>query len=211
MNFIYILNTDFLINEENRSEYLKELSPLRREKYESKKLPADKALSLGAAILIKKGLALYGIEEKKAEYIENSPAPRLKSRDDIFFSVSHSSPYALCAFSESETGADIERIKDYNPKTAERFFTEKENLYIESMKTREDKNKAFFSLWTLKESAAKLYGTPLTDALRKYEFIPTESFFIKNNVYYSLFEYDGFMIAAASRKEYFKSVSCVER
>ncbi len=200
MNRIYISDSDYLISEESRIPYLEEISETRLLKYNKLKRDKDKALSLCAALLLKEGLSAYGIEEKNADYDEEYPYPVIKGRDDICISLSHSFPYAVCVFSDKKTGVDIERIKDYNPKICENFFTPKEVSYINLKK---DKNKAFFTLWTLKESAAKLYGTPLTEALKKYEFLPESNFFIKNNIYYSLFEYKGFMIAAASGSGYF--------
>ncbi len=200
MNRIYISDSNYLLSEESRIVYLKEISKARLLKYNKLKREKDRALSLSSTLLLKEGLSRYGIEEKNADYDESYPYPVIRGRDDLFISLSHCFPYSLCAISSEKTGADIERIKNFNPRIADKFFTSKEISYINSAK---DKNKAFFTLWTLKESAAKLYGTPLTQALKKYEFLPDGDFFIKNNIYYSLFEYNGFMIAAASESGYF--------
>lgn len=200
MNRILIYNAVSLASSEIRKNYVNSISYKRLEKINRLKKDEDKALSLSAALLLKEGLSRYGIEERNADYDEKYPYPVIKGREDICISLSHSFPYAVCTFSDKKTGVDIEKIKNFNPKICDKFFTFKEISYINSKK---DKNKAFFTLWTLKESAAKLYGTPLAESLKKYEFLPESDFFIKNNIHYSLFEYNGFMIAAASESGYF--------
>ena len=185
MNRIYISDSSFLTDENVRKKYLFKISKSRLERYKSYTTQKAKALTLGASLILN--------FKKEGE----------------FYSISHSFPYALLAFSQKKVGADIEKIKDYNSDIPKRFFSKNEVLYIENQKTYEEKKKAFFSLWTLKESTAKLYGTPLIDALKKYEIIPDGNFFIKNNVFYSLHYTDGFIIAVASQSGYFEKLDSV--
>ncbi len=176
MNRICILNSEFLLEEETHKKYIKEISPKRLERYNQIKSLKQKALSLGASLIL-----------------------NLKKEEE-FFSISHSFPYAAVSFSDKKTGIDIERIKSFNENIPARFFSLKEREYINNSS---DKNKAFFTLWTLKESAAKFYGTPILKALKIYEFIPEGNFFMKDNIYCSVFYKDGFVISALSENQYF--------
>ncbi len=100
----------------------------------------------------------YRYGEDGKPYLEN---------ENVFFSISHSGDYVLCCLSDREIGCDIEKIRDYNPKIAKRFFTEKETLLLED-KVTEDYN--FSVLWTLKESILKKEGTGIGGGLDTYCF-----------------------------------------
>ncbi len=116
----------------------------------------------------------YGISRFSYHYSENGK-PYLEN-SDVFFSISHSGSYVLCCVSDNEIGCDIERIKDYNPKIAKRFFTEKE---AELLERSENKEITFVSLWTLKESILKKEGTGISGGLDTYcfaDYIDKENF-----------------------------------
>jgi phosphopantetheinyl transferase len=67
--------------------------------------------------------------------------------ENLFFSLSHSKNYVLCAISNSEIGADIEEPRPFSPALEKRLCSGKELLDF-----------SFLELWVLKESAIKLQG-----------------------------------------------------
>lgn len=82
----------------------------------------------------------------------------------VHFSISHSDDIAVCAVSDKEIGIDIEKIRDVNPRSAERFASEKEQEYIRKCE------KGFFEIWTLKEAYFKCIGTGLGADIKNVTF-----------------------------------------
>ncbi len=107
----------------------------------------------------------YGIKNFSYSYGENGK-PYLEN-ENIFFSISHSGKMVVCCVSDREIGCDIEKIKDFNPKIPERFFTGKET---EVIKNHDCKARVFTRLWTLKESILKKSGMGITGGLDTYCF-----------------------------------------
>lgn len=76
----------------------------------------------------------------------------------LYFSLSHSGKYVLCAVSEQEIGADIQEIRSEGwEKTAQRYFAKEEIVALGSCE-KEEAEKLFFRLWTRKEARGKLTG-----------------------------------------------------
>ena len=79
------------------------------------------------------------------------------------FNLSHSGPYALCALSDGEVGADIEVVRPRRPTLPQKVLSEAEFAWFRDRGSRwED----FYTLWTLKEARVKHSGTGLTLPLR---------------------------------------------
>lgn len=106
----------------------------------------------------------YRYGEKGKPYLEKLP---------LYFSVSHSGEYVLCAVSEKEIGADIqykgfgkeEKQEERMEKISRRFFAESEYKALESCQTDTEKRNLFFDLWTKKEALGKLTGEGVAGVL----------------------------------------------
>lgn len=83
---------------------------------------------------------------------------------DIFFNISHSGDIIACAVSDKEIGIDIEKIRPFNLKTAEKFAVADEIEHIKSMEN------GFFEIWTLKEAYFKCIGTGLGADIKNVSF-----------------------------------------
>ena len=83
---------------------------------------------------------------------------------DVNFSISHSGDYVICAVSEKEIGADIEKIREIRPDVSERFASDSEAEYISSHK------KGLFEVWTLKEAYFKCIGTGINKDIKNVSF-----------------------------------------
>ncbi len=131
----------------------------------------------------------YFYGEKGKPYLEN---------ESIFFSISHSGEYVLCCLSEKEVGCDIERIKDFNPKIAERFFTEKEKSLLD-----EGGKELFTRFWTLKESELKKDGTGIGGGLKNYCFadFAGKGEFSAYGCNFFTFSSDGYLISVCTQEE----------
>ncbi len=91
------------------------------------------------------------LKDIHVKYKENGK-PYISGRDDIFISISHSDNFIVCAVSDSPVGIDTEKIRQYNPKLANKYFTEEDIAYISNS------DKAFTEIWTKKEAALKISG-----------------------------------------------------
>lgn len=81
--------------------------------------------------------------------------------------------------SDCEVGCDIERVVPAPFEIAEHYFCPAELEYIKSAK---EKDKAFFTLWTLKESYMKMTGQGMSLSLDSFEIIQTTNGFTLGNL-----------------------------
>lgn len=87
--------------------------------------------------------------------------------DYVYFSLSHSGEFVICAISDQEIGVDIQQIKQVNyDKIISRFFTPLEYEYYNQIDSQEEKASYFFKLWTRKEAYAKCTGRGLAGILK---------------------------------------------
>ena len=93
--------------------------------------------------------------------------PFVVGKSRIQFNISHAGHYIACVIADEPVGIDIELIKQFDMKIAERFFTPDETAYImdEQQATR------FYEVWTKKESRIKWEGQGL------YKRLPSFSIF----------------------------------
>lgn len=175
MTEIYIMNTRRLNEPEVFSREIENISCFRRERTMSLKRESDRILSLGAGILIRRGLYKLGLNEKETRYSLNKYGkPYFKDYPKIQFNVSHCRDMAICAFSEFNIGCDIELVRDTGLSAAEKFFSASEKEYIYGFKSKNERTRAFFRIWTLKESFAKAVGKGLSMPFREFSINPSE-------------------------------------
>ncbi len=87
--------------------------------------------------------------------------PVFQGHPEVYFNISHSGDYVVLAFGSRELGVDIERVRRAGLKTARRFFTGEEYEYL--LETREEeRDDAFFRIWTGKEAVVKAAGCGLS-------------------------------------------------
>ena len=143
----------------------------RQEKVDEQKFAKGKALSMGAGLLLDYALSNAGINPKDAQidYGEHEK-PYIKG-SNIYFNLSHSEEYVICAISNYEIGCDIEKIDSGGEKIAKRFFHEKEFDRIASSENEAEKLELFYELWTLKESFIKVTGQGLHLPLSSFQII----------------------------------------
>ena len=106
--------------------------------------------------------------------------------------------------SDREVGCDIEKIVDAPLGVSDRFFHLKEAEYIRSA---EDKNRAFFTLWTLKESYMKMTGRGMSLPLDSFEVVPTAEGFVlgkssERPCFFETMEFDGYIFSVSSERAF---------
>lgn len=79
--------------------------------------------------------------------------------DEFYFSISHKGTKAVCLIWDKPVGIDIEDIKPFNKRTAERICTQNELQYVG------DSEQRFAEVWTVKEAYSKLKGNGISMGL----------------------------------------------
>ncbi|MEG0795873.1 MAG: 4'-phosphopantetheinyl transferase superfamily protein [Odoribacter sp.] len=86
----------------------------------------------------------------------------------VFFNLSHSGDYIVCALSDREIGVDIERKGKARLAVARRFFHPEEIQQLEGLSGKEQDD-LFFGYWSVKESFLKYTGSGLSTPLSGFE------------------------------------------
>lgn len=105
-----------------------------------------------------------GIVPEEIVFTKNSFGKPFAENLPVHFSISHSGDMVVCAVSDKEIGIDIEKIKPYNLRAAEKFAAPSELDYISSCEN------GFFEIWTLKEAYFKCIGTGLGADIKNVSF-----------------------------------------
>jgi len=130
----------------------------KRKRIERLRFETDKAAAVTAHRLLCRGLKeIYGIVPSVDGWGEGKYGkPYLKGRENVHFSISHSGGIAMCAFHDTEVGADIETVRAAGEGVARRIMSEDEwQAYNAAQKDMG----LFFKIWTLKEAFLKYSGT----------------------------------------------------
>lgn len=121
--------------------------------------------------------------------IDEFGKPYLRDYPNLHYNLSHKKGAIVCAVSDKPVGVDIESVKKFDKRIAERFFTQNELAYIFAYKRNQDKR--FAEIWTRKEAYVKWIGKGL--------MIPFKSFDVFNldnkNVFINTKYVDGYIIS----------------
>lgn len=177
---IYYMNVNCLKDESVFEEKLNTLSRYRQDKILSYRFEADRRLGLGAGILLDKALREQGYQEAEllCEYNEQGK-PFYKELPDFHFNLSHSGDYAVIALSDKPVGVDIEKrgkLDEKKIRLAKKFFHPAEFELLKAA-DREEQEKLFYQVWTLKESYAKAVGRGIGISFSSFCTSPREQSF----------------------------------
>ena len=93
--------------------------------------------------------------------------PFIVGVENVFFNISHSGDYVVCAVSDREIGIDIEKRAKARMEVAGRFFHGEEVAQLK-MSEEDKQDQLFFNYWSVKESFLKYIGTGLTRPLNSF-------------------------------------------
>ena len=147
-------------------ELLQKLPMNRQQRIHNMKQEKSRKQSMGVGLLLEKVLALYHMENSQLSVGEHGK-PMI---DGLEFSLSHSGELVICAVSDKPVGCDVEKIRKAPECVAERFFSDREQAYL-SQFSGEEYDKAFFRLWTMKESYVKMTGEGMGVPMEQYEVV----------------------------------------
>ena len=170
------------INEDYVTEYIDLLPPDRKNKCLRYRNLSDKVACILSFMVLSEILKeKYDIDKVGDFRYNENGKPYLKEREDIFFSISHTKDTVAVAIAGFEIGIDVETIREISTNLIVKVASEKEREVILSSS---DMKRAFFKLWTMKESYAKAYGIGVPFLLQKditrsnYVFLSEDTFFL---------------------------------
>ena len=132
-------------------------TPARREKTDRFRFEKDRRLSLGAEALLRHALRCADLDAASAGFDYGADKKPYLKDGRLFFNLSHSGIWAVCAVAGYEVGCDVEQVAPIDLKLARRFLPE-EYADILSQPTAEERLELFYRYWTLKESFLKATG-----------------------------------------------------
>ena len=197
---LYRININNLNDPLGNEEFLNQVNEIRRKKIIRYHMPDDRKRSLAAGIIIKHILNENGLSENSLSCSENGKP----LADGLFFNVSHSGNYVVGVVSDCEVGCDIEKISSAPMKVAQHYFSPAESEYINS---EPDKDRAFFTIWTLKESYMKMTGQGLSLALDSFEILKTVNGFAlrktpERQCFFRTLEFDGYIFSVSNEADF---------
>ena len=148
------------LNDLRGTEYL---SPKRRERMSRYLRHDDRARCLAAGLLLR---VAFG--EENCMRISTASYGKPYFPENAFFNLSHSGDYAVLAVSPCEVGVDVERIDPYSESVAKKCFTAAELEWLSGQAC----DKAFFRLWTGKESVMKATGLGFRMPPESFQILP---------------------------------------
>ena len=101
---------------------------------------------------------------------------RPEAPPELAFNLSHTQGLVVCAVAKAASvGVDVEAIdRDVEHLTiAERFFAEPECRYLRGA-AADERGRAFFRIWTLKEAYIKAHGRGLSIPLGSFAVVPAD-------------------------------------
>ena len=110
--------------------------------------------------------------------IDEFGKPYLRDYPNRHYNISHKKGVIICAVSDEPVGVDIERVKKFDKRVAERFFTQNEQTYIFADKRNQDQR--FAQIWTRKEAYVKWTGKGMMIPFKSFDVLK-----LSNNVFIS--------------------------
>lgn len=152
----WIADVSALREEEVYLKYHRYSAPERKEKADRLMRMEDKALSIGAGILLEEARQRCGVDESAV------------------YNLSHSGKHVMCSIEDSgnpdvKVGCDLEAIGEVRMGVAKRFFCPSEYEMIAKQKTKAEQAELFYRYWVLKESFMKATRKGMALGLSEFE------------------------------------------
>ena len=192
---IFVTTTDALTDEKLYEKAYSLIPEYRKAKADKMKMRENKLQTVTAGLLLNYAVGKWSIKTGERDYktdenlyekvdiisvieannqyfdyeiaYNSQGKPYFSSNCEIFFNISHSSNYVVCAIGDKPVGIDIEGGRKGRQNLARRFFDRAESDWIEEAESDE----RFFRIWTLKEAYGKATGFGVLEVLDKIVYI----------------------------------------
>ncbi len=168
---VYSISIRDGINEDSLKYWIEKISEKKKERVKKYKCIDDKKRSIYGELLLRHVLVheMRIKNEKIVIDLDFNGKPYLKGISNVFFNISHSGEYVICAVDSYPIGVDIELIDSAEVIVSNKIFTENERKLI--LAKEEMKNILFCQFWTLKECYLKYKGVGLRIPLTSISFV----------------------------------------
>ena len=160
------------------------------------KLPTidDKKRSILGIKLFTSLLSEINIDYNDLIFDKNKDGKPIIINYPLFFSISHSDVYVICAISNKEIGIDIQNIQNINPKIMNSFFSIDEISFSSN-------NENYTRILSLKEAYGKCYGFGINHIKEVKFFIKEKNIIIndKNVTYKFVNEIPNYIISVVEK------------
>lgn len=193
------------------ADILSVLPEERRKKAEGYSFLNGKYLSAAAGYLLTSAMERRGINPDGANIIAGKNGKPYIEGNPFYFSLSHSGNIAVCAVSDGEVGADIERVASIRESVIKGAYTPNEKLLLQGIEG-DKKAEAFFRIWTAKESVIKYIGAGLLFPLKNIDisfkpFISADIVGVKEKLFFKEYYIEGYKTAVcASSNDFSESI-----
>ncbi|MDO4811062.1 MAG: 4'-phosphopantetheinyl transferase superfamily protein [Eubacteriales bacterium] len=133
------------------------LSAERRKQVAGLAMEQDRKRTVAGELLVRRALGgKMGVEPKDVPLMRDADGKPYVEDAPVYFSVSHSGLYVVCAVDERPIGVDVEVVRGAEEKFMRRVCTEREMAYV---RLYDDGGyERFWEVWTAKEALFKLTG-----------------------------------------------------
>lgn len=104
--------------------------------------------------ILKKLAKQYDIELDDIEIIKDKNGKPRAKNNEFYFNISHSENMVVVAIDSQEIGIDVEQIRKFDPRVAQKFFAHK----IEGIAKSPTPDIEFTKQWTIFEAKLKYWG-----------------------------------------------------
>lgn len=181
--------------------FVRKVSPGRQNRIMRMKLEDDRRRGLGSELLrnyavkeyVKKRYTEEAYESVRYDRMDNGKPVAFMDDKEIMFNVSHSGKYVVVAVGDKVCGVDVEGPRPMRQSVVDRCFTGLEQIAVEKASNPE---KAFVTIWTMKESYLKMTGEGIRSNLSNVETYFDESMdnYCHDGVNYQVFHKDDYIV-----------------
>ncbi len=152
MTLVYSANIKQVTNDWQEA-FLNRLPFRMQNKFHAFRKEADATRFLLGKALLMEGFKKFGMTQESLDDLRFTEFNKPYMEDSIFFNISHSGDYVLCAFSEEgPVGVDVEYVQTIDLNVFSRVLSGKEKCRLLE---NENRTSFFYYLWTRKEAVAK--------------------------------------------------------
>lgn len=161
MNTLYFMDCSPLFDAQKLQSFLPYLDSNRKQRLTHLATAEKRAQCAAAGWML---THLFGVEGQPPALFHGSRGkPYLAGSENVFFSLSHTGNWVVCAVADQEVGVDAQVLTPYRDKVAKRCFTPAELDWVDGDDTR------FTRLWSLKEAYLKYTGFGLVLPMSSFE------------------------------------------
>lgn len=192
-------------------EFLEKAVPFfaeeRNERLKMLKNPFAIRLSAGAGLLLFYALKKNGLESRINDIQKEQHGKPFLPESGFYFNLSHSGSIALCAFSKTDLGADIQQIKETVPQKTTKILSPQEKEFLQGKEGRAQ-TEAFYRIWARKESLMKWDGRGLLLPMQSFSVVQDGIFiesmiFEKKEIFFHEYRLPGYAVSICVEQRLF--------